>query len=91
MVKARSSHGSVIIGDYIYSVSGLIANSVQDTSFERFNINLKKSELLQDCKFTAIASCCVNFNNEFIYKFGGMLGKQRLNCIERYSLRDRVW
>ncbi|CAK68113.1 unnamed protein product (macronuclear) [Paramecium tetraurelia] len=91
LLTSRSSHGCCIVGDYIYSISGFGQNQVLEKTCERYNYILRKSEYLQDCLYPSIASCCVNYNNQFIYKFGGLYEKQQMNFIERFNIKDMIW
>ncbi|CAD8101429.1 unnamed protein product [Paramecium primaurelia] len=91
LLISRSSHGCCIIGDYIYSISGLGQGQTLEKSCERFNYILRKSEKIQDCLYPSIASCCVNYNNQYIYKFGGLYEKQQMNFIERFNIKDMIW
>ncbi|CAD8165128.1 unnamed protein product [Paramecium pentaurelia] len=91
LLISRSSHGCCIVGDYIYSISGLGQNQTLEKTCERYNYILRKSESIQDCLYPSIASCCVNYNNQFIYKFGGLYEKQQMNFIERFNIKDMIW
>ncbi|CAD8123665.1 unnamed protein product [Paramecium sonneborni] len=91
LLISRSSHGCCIVGDYIYSISGLGQNQTLEKTCERYNYILRKSEQIQDCLYPSIASCCVNYNNQFIYKFGGLCEKQQLKFIERFNIKDMIW
>ena len=86
MIVPRSSHCMCYMNGYIYVIGGITNKSQFTQKCERYELATDKWESIDDLNRNAVASCCCSYNDQFIFKFGGILSPDKLNrYIEMYN------
>ena len=95
---ARNSHGICILQDFMYVIGGCSEQGGYTASCERFAVNKHYEKAVGEWQIVASLNqpanspCVVNFNDDYIYKFGGVLNLSTMNnTVERYDPKLNVW
>ena len=77
MLTVHSSHGILGMGNYIYVISGSLSKRV-----EKYDINNNSWENLNELNNIRIWPSCFEFNNKYIFVFGGIKNHSEENIIQ---------
>lgn len=91
LIQKRSGHSICIARDDIVIVGGYFGEQTLK-SCERFNYKTNKVSPIADCNFEGAFSSIVNFNNKYVFKFGGRIATGKMcEAIEKYDLNNDHW
>ena len=95
---ARNSHGICVFRDHIYVAGGCVDEGGYTAECERYNFDTEypksygKWEKVAPLNAPSLGPCLANFNDRYIFKFGGLAGvNQPNNMIERYDPNIDKW
>jgi len=92
MKIARSSFGLVYFHNALYVIGGNIEESQTTSRCEKFLINEEKWVDIANLNLPSCNHCVCNFNDSFLYKFGGKIDDNFLNkTIEKYNPTINIW
>lgn len=90
----RNSHGICIFRDHIYVVGGCVDDEGYTNKCERYEISryyektIGEWEVIGSLNEPAFAPSLSNFNDTYLYKFGGIETLEKMsNVIERYDYK----
>lgn len=80
MINGRSSHSICYLNRCIYLIGGF---SQKDADISRecevFRLDTQSCEAIAPLNAPSANSCAASFNNEYVFKFGGILNKTEAN------------
>ena len=84
----RSSHGICYVNGSIYVVGGFTDGQKLTKSVEKIDIKSGTCGEVAGMTWAASSLCCTGFNDEFIFKFGGIGDNRKLSpFIEKYFIK----
>ena len=93
MGQARYSHSVCFAMKYIFTVGGVFEiNEGYLNNFEKYDVDFGEWIPLTPSHIKSMGSSLCNFNDHFIYKFGGKIDNSGFsNSFERYDILKNVW
>lgn len=94
----RGSFGFCTTKQSLFICGGRKSDSHVVGSFEKYDFLDNSWEILLDSSYPAVKPLLINFNDEFIYKLGGVVNNCKIKLkkafgvrLERYNIRNRRW